>query len=910
MAAPLLATKLCIPPPRANRVSRPRLLSRLDEGLRLGRRLTLVSAPAGSGKTTLVTEWVRRGERPAAWLSLDAGDNDPVQFLSYLIAALQQAEPRIGQAVQQVLQSPQSSQGLPPPSLVNLLINDITAVGVRVTLVLDDYHAISAVPVHGLLQFLVEHQPAPLHLVITTREDPPIALPRLRARDQVTEVRERDLRFTAEEAAAFLTQTMGLQLPADDVAALEARTEGWIAGLQLAALSMRGRADVSGFIAAFTGSNRYVFDYLVEEVLARQSGDVQRFLLLTSILDRMTAPLCDALTGRDDGQTTLEALEQANLFIVPLDQSRTWYRYHHLFAQFLRGRLRQDPSRNLLAGDGAIDAATLHRRASEWYELHGLPAEAVEHALAARDFERAARLIEGTARRALMRDETRTLARWMAALPEAVTGAHPYLCLADAWALVMSGRHDAARERAAQAIKAAPDQVDVQGEAAAIRAIIAGLQDDVPGSIELAIQALAQLPAEDRFLRGLTTLGLGVAYDMRGDLATAGQAYSEALTISQTTDNFIVGLVATNQLGDLKVVQGRLREAADFYRQAIRVTAEPGKQLPIAGTAYLSLSLVLYEWNDLDAAVACLTSSIELGRQWQSLDVLASGFMGLARVRQAQGDQSAAQSLVRQADEALQGNIVSPTAVSIAKAFQARLWLLQGNLDGADAWARRCSARPGDVSGLQRGIEATTLARILIARGQADQAISWLDPLIAAAEKAGMVSIAIESLALRALALQKAGRESEAAVTLLRALAPAEEEGFVRTFVDEGGAMERLLRQLGEDPNRRDSSGERGVSPAYIAKLLDALGGGSGISEGVGSLARAGAGPPLFERLSEREIEVLRLLATGLTNPEIARELVIEVSTVRSHVKSIYGKLDAHSRHEAVERARALRVLR
>ncbi len=900
MEVPLLATKLYTPPPRSNRVSRPRLLGQLDEGLRLGRRLTLVSAPAGSGKTTLLAEWSRRGSRPSAWLALDAGDNDPAQFLSYLIAALQQANPRIGRAAQQILHSPQALQSAPQLSLMTLVINDVTAVGGAITLVLDDYHVISAAPVHDLLQFLVEHQPAPLHLVIITREDPPVPLPRLRARDQVTEIRERDLRFTAEEAAAFLTQTMGLQLSAGAVAALEARTEGWIAALQLAALSMRGRADVADFIASFTGSNRYVFDYLVEEVLARQSPEMQRFLLLTSVLDRMTGPLCDALTGRDDGQATLEALEQANLFIVPLDQDRTWYRYHHLFAQFLRGRLRQDASQEPVSGSRAVDAASLHRRASEWHERHGLPAEAIEHALAAQDFERAAHLIEGAAPQALVRGETSALLRWMEALPEMVIDARPYLCLAHAWALVMAGRHEAAKARVTRALNTIANPIDIQGEAAAIRAVIAGLQHDASGSIELAHQALAQLPVEDRFLRGLVTLGLAVAYDMRGDLAAASQAYTEALGISRTTGNFVVGLMATNQLGDLKMAQGRLREAADLYRQAVRVTAEPGRQLPIAGTVYLSLSQVLYEWNDLDGASSHLATAMELGHQWQSLDILASGSVFEARVRQARGDEAAARALVRKADEALRGDIVSPTTVNVAQAYEARLLLLQGDLDAAEELARKYAAHPGDVSGLQRGVEAATWARVLIARTRTDEALQWLDVLLSASQAAGMLNAVIECHVLRALALHARGDHDKAAAELLTALTQSEPERHIRTFVDEGPAMERILRRISEQRRRG------GPSPAYVEAVL------AGFSRNSASESRrlqAATEGRLVEPLSEREMDVLRLLAAGLSNPDIARELIIEVSTVRSHVKSIYGKLDAHSRYEAIERARALRFL-
>ncbi len=928
---PLLTTKLYIPPLRPNRVPRPRLIDRLNQGLPLGHRLTLISAPAGFGKTTLLSEWVHhlkdeggmiKGESPAsihpssfilhpskvAWLSLDEGDNDPVRFWTYFITALQTVQTGIGQSALAALKSPQPPSTAPASrsavewieSVLTALINELAVHRQRrpYILVLDDHHLIKTQLIHQTLTFLLDHLPPPpvgLHLVIAGRADPPLPLPRLRARDQLTELRAPDLRFTPDETAAFLNQVMNLGLSANDVAALEARTEGWIAGLQLAALSMQDRTDVSGFIAAFTGSNRYILDYLVEEVLRQQPEDVQRFLLQTSILDRMTGPLSDALTGRTGGQVMLERLEQANLFIVPLAQDRTWYRYHHLFAQFLRSRLRQAPTPSPAVSD-------LHGRASEWYEAHGLLAEAVKHALAGQNFERAAHLIEQTARQTVMGGEASTLLGWLEALPGEIIRSRPSLCLAQGWALVIAGQSDTAEPYVQAALQAASTtDAQIRGEAAAIRSLVAVLKS-APQAIELAHQALEHLPADDLFLRSLVALNLGLAHDMRGDITAAGQAYSEASASGQAAGNILVHLMAIVQLADLKVLQGKLHEAATIYRQAIQLATEPGKRLPIVATAHLSMGRLLYEWNDLDGATHHLTTCIELGQQWESTDISATGFVYLAHVRQAQADTAGAQALIRQAEQALQGDILSLPTISVARAYQVRLWLRQGNTEAATRlcssaiWAEEYQARQSGVSGYLAQIEGATRVRVLMAQGKPELAIGLLDSLLQAAEAAGQTGYVIELLVLQALVLEAQGQSPQAITTLHRALTLAAPADYVRTFVDEGASMAILLNRM---------KNEGGRMKEYVGKLLAAF------TPAVRRPVQQSypVQQPLIEFLSKRELEVLRLIAAGLSNREIAQELVITVGTVKRHVHHIYGKLEVHSRTQALAKARELGLL-
>jgi LuxR family transcriptional regulator, maltose regulon positive regulatory protein len=891
----LLSTKLHIPEARANLVTRSRLVARLAEGLRLGRRLTLVSAPPGFGKTTLIREWIGVTERRVAWLSIDEGDNDAARFLHYMIAALAQADDGVGyNAIGQVL--PDSSPSATPQELltaaVTRLINDLAETGTDLLLVLDDYHLINEFAVHDLVAFLLANQPPGFHVVIGTREDPPLPLARMRARDQVTEIRERDLRFTPEEAAAFLNQTMSLGLSAGSITSLTSRTEGWITGLQLAGLALRqltGTADE--FVAAFAGDDRYIVDYLMAEVLDREPEPIRSFLRRTSILDRLSAPLCDALMGGGDSQAMLEHLLNANLFLVPLDNRREWYRYHVLFAEALDLTLT------------AQERIELHHRAAEWYERNGMMAEAVPHSLSAQDWERTARLIEQTARKALTRGETGTLSRWLQALPEAVARSRPHLCLAYAWVALTGGRLDRVEQWVQAAMRAAsPDDAEVEGEVTAIRALLAVLRGDTPSAIQLARQALDSLPADDLFLRGLVAMNLGLAYDAQGDMAPASQAYSLAQAIGQASGNDLVSLMSASQLADIKVLQGKLHEAAAMYRQIIQ-SAESGQQLSIASMAYVSMGRLLYEWGDLDTATRHLTTAIELGQQWKSADMPATCLVHWAHIKQTQGNADGAQDLLLQAEQALQGHIISPPTIGTVKAYQARLWIRRGNLEAARRWAQEYQARPSHIPGYPgylRQIEGATWARVLNAQGKPEAAILLLDSLLQVAEAAGQMGNVIELLALGALALQAQGQSAQAMTALERALTLAEPEGYLRIFVDEGEPMKLLLQRMKVKDPRKGAEGGR--MRDYVDKLLSAV--------GERAFHPSSRGPqPLVEPLSERELEVLRLIADGFSNAEIAGKLVIAQGTVKRHINNIYGKLGVQSRTQAVAKAREIRLL-
>jgi LuxR family transcriptional regulator, maltose regulon positive regulatory protein len=624
MPIPILATKLYIPRLRPNMVSRPRLLERLNEGLH--RKLSLISAPAGFGKTTLVSEWLAGCERAAAWLSLDEGENDPIRILTYLVAALQTIVANIGEEVSGVLQSPQPQ---PPEAMLMALLNDLTTIQDQFVLVLDDYHVIDAKPIDQALTYLVEHLPPHMHLVITTREDPHLPLARLRAGGHLTEVRTADLQITPSEAAAFLTQVMGLPLSAQDIAALERHTEGWIAGLQLAALSMQGHEDATSFIRSFTGSHRFVLDYLVEEVLGKQSERVQRFLLCTSILDRMSGPLCDAvlLDLSISGQDTLEYLEQANLFIIPLDDERRWYRYHHLFADLLRLRLHQSIASAPAEAQSQVNE--LHLRASLWYEDHGLSLEAFHHAAAAHDVERAARLVEGEGMPLLFRGAVTPVLHWLESLSKTALDARPSLWVMFASALTMTGFLAGVEEKL-QAAEAAmprtePDDTtkDVVGQIAAIRAMLAVPANQLETIIAQSHRALEYLHPSNLASRTSTLWTLGFASFLQGDRAAARQAYTEAISLSQAADNIILYIGATIGLGTIQEADTQLYWAAETYRRVLHLAGDLPK--PPACEAHLGLARICYEWNDLDAAGQHGQQSVHLARLLENSDKCIAG---------------------------------------------------------------------------------------------------------------------------------------------------------------------------------------------------------------------------------------------------------------------------------------------
>jgi len=955
-SVPLLRTKLYIPPIRPELVSRSRLIERLEAGLY--RKLTLVSAPAGFGKTTLLSECVVHcgAHDRVAWVSLDKGDNVPNRFWTYVIAALQTLpvfhEAGVGEAAQAMLQSSQV------PSINGLLvglINEIAELTARTDhngdtymLVLDDYHLIAEDTIHEGLLFFLDNLPPQMHLVILGRADPPWPLARLRARGELAELRAPDLRFTPEEARAFLNDAMRLDLSADDVLALEARTEGWIAGLQMAAVAMRGSARqgrlsvgaqrraesafwVSDFVQSFTGSHRFVLDYLVEEVLEQQPPAVQEFLFRTSILERLIAPLCGALlevggqnlevdpgqfqapisAPHSSSQQILEELEAANLFIIPLDDERRWYRYHQLFGDLLKSRLEHRVGRQGLVA--------LHRRASEWYEEADLVEEAVAHAFAAEDVARAARLLEQHALAIMVRGRLFTLPQWIEALPQEQIRTRPRLCVYQAWTRYWTGRRELVEEcllNAEQALSergepatgipplAEAERQQIAGYVAAIRAFQAMTTGDIPTIQEIARTASDLLPEGD-YMRCLATLALAGAYSSQGDPVTAQKVYAGASASARRQGYRSLDTSITTYLGMQQVKQGRLHEAADTYREAVDQATNPsGRQLLAAGFPLVKLGDLYREWNDLEMADRYLHRGVEICAQWGQVDFLGEGYLSQARLQLAQGDRGRALSTLQKGEQLAQAAKVDPYIVSGLVSCHLRLWLSAGDLAAAVRWADASGLSTDDELSYHHDLHHINLARVLVARGvqepsgpYLDDALRLLDRLAAAAEMAGWVDKEIKILILRALALWAQDAQKPAVDALHRALTLAQPEGYVRTFLDEGTPMAELLQ----------AARAWSIAPEYVARLLAAL--HTGDSEDAQEVPARLRAPTLVEPLTERELEVLWLLTTKLSVPEIADQLYVAVSTVRSHTKSLYGKLGVHSRLEAVARAEELGLL-
>ncbi len=929
----LLQTKLYIPRLRPNLVPRPQLIARLNQSLEQGCKLTLVSAPAGFGKTTLVSEWIANCETPAAWLSLDNGDNDPIRFLTYVVAALQTIAANIGEGVLSVLQSPQ-----PPPteSILTTLLNEIATISDNFILVLDDYHVIDAQPVDastnvdGALTFLLEHLPPQMHLVIATREDPNLPLARLRVRGQLTEIRVTDLRFTTSEAAEFLNQVMDLNLSSEEVASLGTRTEGWIAGLQMAALSMQGREDTASFIQAFTGSHHFVLDYLVEEVLQRQPERVHSFLLQTSILDRLSGPLCDAVrfgiaetpnrpegeassegdvvTGQLDSKRILEALERGNLFVVPLDDKRQWYRYHHLFADVLQAHLMEEQPNKI---------PVLHLRASEWYEHNGSSSDAVRHALTAEDFERAAALVE-LAWPAM--DGSFQSARWLGwvkALPDELVRTRPVLSAGYAWALLSCGELEASEARLRDAerwLDATPDLAGLSEAPSAkmvvvdeeqfqslpvtianARAYYAQALGDASGSMKYTRQALDLIPEGDHFGRGRAAVLLGLAYWASGDLEAAHRILVDAMASFQVAGNILFAISFTFILADIRLAQGRLHEAVSTHERSVQLATELGEPEP-PGTAqlYLGLSELHRELGDLETSRKYLLKSEELGEQTEVYQYRWCRFQ--ARLKEVQGDLDGALGLLDEAERWLFYRTAIPDVRPIT-ALKTRVWVAQGRLSEALGWVQERGLSVNDSLSYLREFEHIILARVLIAQyesgrvdGAIHEAMGLVERLLQAAEEGRRVGSVIDILVLQALAHKAQGDIPRALVSLERALVLAEPEGYVRIFVDEGPPMAALLRDAGKPGNTLN----------YVRKLQAAFGEAEG---------RRAVTQLLIEPLSERELEVLRLLGTDLNGPEIARKLMVSLNTMRTHTKNIYNKLGVHNRRAAVRRAEELDLL-
>ncbi len=929
---PILTTKLYPPPTRAGDgiVLRPRLVERLTAGLRTT-SLTLISAPAGFGKTTLVSalanqqngspqqpEAQQTGPASAAglpplnvaWLSLDDDDNEPTRFLAYLIAALQRLNPDIARTAQKMLQS------APPPTeiLLTAIINDVSTLfpGTRPILILDDYHLIEAKPTNEALTFLLNHLPPPpdgLHLVIVTRDDPHLPLARLRSRGQLTELRAADLRFTTTEATEFLNRVMGLNLSEEDVAALDARTEGWIAGLQLAAMSLQKQPDTTRFIQSFSGSHRFILDYLVEEVLAQQPAGVQNFLLQTALLNRLTGPLCDALTGQDNGQATLQLLERANLFIVPLDEERRWYRYHHLFADLLRQRQHQNQSEQTPA---------LHRRASAWYEHNGFPDEAIEHALKARDFEPAVRLIKNQIDSVWERGEHTKLRRWLNGLPPETIAATPQLSIFQSWYLLAAGQQDNADrllQAAQQALDAGhtdpahrprpddPRAAALRGKLATVQAFSAFYRGDIAGIIQHASQALDDLPRQELSWRSTATHVLGDAHDFSGDMEAAHHSRLAALAASRATENSFLEMIASLKLAIVLRQQGQLSQMEEICRQQLQLAQKSGlAQTGVTGWLLAIWGEGLAEENKLEEAVHQAKKGVALAERGSDLAMLGWSYLCLIRVLFSTGNLAAAEALIRKIERVARDSFMPPWIISLKAAWQARIWLARDNQTAAALWVTDRRLTPGQELSYLHEMEMIALARILMAQGRLAEASPLLQRLLEAAEAGQRTARVIEILAVQALCLQAQQQADPAVAALEKALGLAGPAGFIRIFVDEGLPLRRLL----------NAASARGIAPDYTGQLLaafpDAPTAPPAPSKAT-TAAELALKSSVVEPLSERELEVLQLIAAGLTNREISARLFVSPNTVKVHTRNIFGKLDAHDRDQAVARARKLGIL-
>ena len=897
----LLTTKLYLPPTRPELVSRPQLVKRINTGLH--KNLTFISAPAGFGKTTLLSEWAIESPRPVTWLTLDESDNDVNRFFSYLVSALKSIDERIGRTIHPLLHAPQ----IPPAkSLVTILINNISPIDTPFTLVLDDFHTLVEISLLEAMRFFLDHLPPQMHLVIATRKDPPLPLVQLRVQGQITELRANDLRFSYEEATLFLTNSMGLTLSEDDMKTLEARTEGWIAGLQLAALSLQRydtQSSRSDFVHAFAGDNHHIMDYLVEEVLHRQPEDVQSFLLQSSVLERLCGPLCDAVVydgeSKSNGrsQQYLAFLDQVNLFMIPLDNRRRWYRYHHLFGHLLYHHLQHQQPQNV---------PRLHLKASEWYEHEGHLDQAIHHALKAKDYERAATLIEPMVTQLVKEGNLSAALGWLAKLPTELIHDRLWLSVASAWANLLAGKVDRIvpflRAIESQLADMTPETLaeyhNIRSQVFGIRAFMARWQGDLPGSLRFSQQAFEHLPDNSYVLHTSLALNLGNIYSTLGNLSKAQVYYNDVVSINRQTDcNYYSALMALGNLAAIQMQMGHLHKSETLFNQAIELgTYQGGGQpLPATANAFVGQGMILYEWNRLDEAAVYVNQGIELAQLAGDIFVIIHGFVLLSYIKYAQGDLDTAAQLLDQARKK-RSQAERREEDGLISSIQVRLWLKKNNFSAISRWVKEKAGQLENPLDRINRRNHLTLTRILIAQKQPNDALLYLRRLLDALEQDGSLGQVIEVLNLMAIAYHLKGQTKTALTTLERALLLAEPEGYIRTFVDEGQALASLLYQ----------AAKRDILPDYTGRLLALFARRQSLP--IKLRGQQHDEDMFIEPLSKRELEVLKLVMIGAKNLDIAETLVISVNTVKNHLKNIYSKLHVRSRMQATERARELNI--
>jgi LuxR family maltose regulon positive regulatory protein len=890
MSNPLLITKLHVPQARTGIVPRPQLVMRLKQGL--AKKLILVSAPAGYGKTTLVCEWLASCRESIAWVSLDRADDDPLRFWDYVLAALQGGLVSVGRSFPDSLLDPDHASG---EELLTALINALDKLAQPLILVLDDYHNIETPSIHEGLSFLLEHAPSDFHLVITTRADPPLPLSRLRVRSQLIEVRLADLRFTAGEATDFLNRTMGLAIVPENVDRLTARTEGWIAGLQMAALSLQGAEDVDGLITAFSGSDHYVFDYFVDEILKNQTPAIRRFLLHTSILDQLTGSLCDAVLGQDrasadtqPAEVVLDGLERSNLFILPLDPEHRWYRYHPLFAELLRGYLQQKYP-DLIP--------ILHTRASAWCEGQGLIAEAIHHALAGGEWERVVRLISANVFALLEQNELNQVAKRLDNIAGEESLARPWLGIGRAWLAAYTGELStddstlSLIEAQIDSMEGGAGQQTLRGHCAAIRAFSAWVGGKRAIAIGAAREALDTLPETELTIRCQSATVLGLSMD---DMDARAEAFGQALDYARRTNVSHVVLFAHGCHAYLLVLQGKLRRQRP-RAEAMQLAEASNKHQPLPSLSYVysTLSMVQWEWNDLEAALDNARHAVALARRWGQADALHFAYTNLGNALFAAGDVDGAFDILQRAWQIAQRTSAWFEEITISQ--EVGWHLEQGNLEAALHRLRLAQIEIDGIPGpFLSSLVPICSAQIFLARKEYPRALSAIASILDDLERRKVVYFQVGALALQSTAFRELGHEAEASASLKKALALAAPEGYMRSFLMARDGVIPMLHQ----------ARAAGIEVTYVDKLLGFLEQGDKAKP-----VQAGRGPGLIEPLSAREMDVLNLLAQGQADKQIAGSLFISRETVHKHLKNIYGKLGVHRRTEAIVRARELGLL-